>query len=189
MGTIVEASAAVTAHRRPHGPGSLKLAERAATLCLERAGRTAEQLDLLINAGVYHDDILSEPAFASLIQDDIRANRSNHVGAGRGTFSFDVSNGACGMLTATALIDGMLSSGTIELGMVVASDMDPEPGISEGFAFPTAGGALLLSADDSQPGFAATSSRRSPSSRICSRATWTGTRMPGADSPITAGTS
>lgn len=155
MGTIVEATATATAHRRLHGPGSLKLAESAATLCLERADRTTDQVDLLINVGIYHDEILSEPAFASLIQDDIRANRSNHPGAGHGTFSFDVSNGACGMLTAIQLIDGMLSSGTIELGMVVASDMDPQPGVSEGFAFPAVGGAVLLCADDSRPGFTA----------------------------------
>jgi hypothetical protein len=29
---------------------------------------------MLITAGVYHDEILSEPAFASLIQEDIGAN-------------------------------------------------------------------------------------------------------------------
>ena len=39
--------------------------------------------------------------------------------------------------------------------MVVASDIDPEPGISEGFAFPALGGAVLLSADDSRAGFTA----------------------------------
>ena len=49
----------------------------------------------------------------------------------------------------------MLASGTIELGMVVASDMDPEPGVSEGFSFPAVGGAVLLSSDDSRAGFTA----------------------------------
>ena len=99
MGTIIEASATATAHQRPFAPGALKLADAAARSCLERAGRTAEELDLLINAGVYHDKILSEPAFASLIQEDIGANPDQPAGAGHGTFSFDVSNGACGLLT------------------------------------------------------------------------------------------
>src|SRR6202158_568758 len=49
----------------------------------------------------------------------------------------------------------MLESGTVELGMVVASDMDPEPGISEGFTFPGVGGAVLLSAGASRAGFTA----------------------------------
>ena len=39
--------------------------------------------------------------------------------------------------------------------MVVASDMDPEPGVSRGFDFPAVGGAVLLSAVDSRAGFTA----------------------------------
>ena len=74
---------------------------------------------------------------------------------GHGTFSFDIANGACGFLTGVYVVDGMLASGTIELGMVVASDMDPQPGISEGFDFPALGGAVLLSAADSRAGFTA----------------------------------
>ena len=112
-------------------------------------------MDLLINAGVYEDKSISEPAIASLIQEDIGANPEQQAGAGQGTFSFDVRNGACGLLTGIHLVDGMLASGTVELGMVVASDMDPEPGVSEGFGFPAVGGAVLLSADDSRPGFTA----------------------------------
>ena len=155
MGTIIEASATATTHPRPFAQGALKLADAAAHSCLERAGRTAEELDLLINAGVYHDKLLNEPAFASMIQEDIGANLGYPLGAGHGTFSFDVNNGACGLLTGIHLADGLLASGTVELGMVVASDMDPQPGVSEGFPFPAVGGAVLLSADDSRAGFTA----------------------------------
>jgi 3-oxoacyl-[acyl-carrier-protein] synthase-3 len=155
MGTIIEATATATAQQRSMAPGALEAVDAAARTCLGRADRTAGELDLLINAGVYHDRILSEPAFASLIQEDIGANPRHPPGAGHGTFSFDVYNGACGLLTGIHVIDGMLESGTVELGMVVASDMDPEPGVSEGFTFPGVGGAVLLSADDSRAGFAA----------------------------------
>jgi 3-oxoacyl-[acyl-carrier-protein] synthase III len=155
MGTIIEATAAASGHRRPFAPGALKLADAAARLCLERADRTADELDLLINAGVYHDKLMNEPALASLIQEDIEANPDRAPEADHGTFSFDISNGACGLLTGIHLIDGLLASGTVRLGMVVASDTDPEPGVSEGFTFPAVGGAVLLSADDSRAGFAA----------------------------------
>jgi 3-oxoacyl-[acyl-carrier-protein] synthase-3 len=155
MGTIIEASATATAHHQPFAPGALKLAGAAARLCLERASRTADELDLLVNAGVYHDKLINEPALASLIQQDIGANPDQHAAGGHGTFSFDVSNGACGLLTGIQVVDGMLASGTIRLGMVVASDMDPEPGVSEGFGFPAVGGAVLLSADHSRGGFTA----------------------------------
>jgi 3-oxoacyl-[acyl-carrier-protein] synthase-3 len=84
-----------------------------------------------------------------------RANPRHPPGADHGTFSFDVSNGACGLLTGIHLVDGMLASGTAKLGMVVASDMDPEPGVSRGFGFPAVGGAVLLSADASRAGFTA----------------------------------
>ena len=155
MGTIIEATATAVAQERSMAPGALEAVDAAARSCLDRAGRTAGELDLLINAGVYHDKILSEPAFASLIQEDIGANLSQPAGAGHGTFSFDVSNGACGLLTGIQLVDGMLASGTAELGMVVASDMDPEPGVSRGFDFPAVGGAVLLSAAASPAGFTA----------------------------------
>jgi 3-oxoacyl-[acyl-carrier-protein] synthase-3 len=159
MGTIIEASATATAaeHQRSLTGGALELADAAASSCLARADRGAHELDLLINAGVFHDKILSEPAFASLIQEDIGANLAQAQAAGpaHGTFSFDVYNGACGLLTGIHVVDGLLASGTVNLGMVVASDMDPEPGISEGFSFPGVGGAVLLSSDDSRAGFTA----------------------------------
>ena len=152
MGTIIEATATAEGGLLP---GALGLADAAARLCLQRAKRTAEEVDLLINAGVYNDRGISEPAVASLIQEDIGANPEPQPGAGQGTFSFDVRNGGCGMLSGIQLVDGMLASGTVKLGMVVASDIDPEPGVSEGFGFPAVGGAVLLSADDSRAGFTA----------------------------------
>ncbi len=52
MGTIIEASATATAtaNRAIDDPGALQLADAAARSCLERADRSAEELDLLINA-------------------------------------------------------------------------------------------------------------------------------------------
>ena len=154
MGTIIEASATATADGGSPSE-ALTLADAAACSCLERAHRTANEVDLLINAGVYQDRNISEPAIASLIQEDIGANPQQLPGAGQGTFSFDVRSGACGVLSGIYLIDGMLASGTVEVGLVVAADVDPDPGISDGFGFPAVGGAVLLSADDSRPGFTA----------------------------------
>ena len=61
----------------------------------------------------------------SLIQEDIEANLEPSPGGGQGTFSFDVRNGACGLLTAIELIDGLLASGAIEVGMAVAPTPTP----------------------------------------------------------------
>ena len=80
MGTIIEATATATA--TTVRPGALKLADAAARSCLERANRTADEVDLLINAGVYDDKSISEPAIASLIQEDIGANPGQPAGRG-----------------------------------------------------------------------------------------------------------
>ena len=189
MGTIIEATATATAQQRSMAPGALEAVDAAARTCLERADRTAGELDLLINAGVYHDRILSEPAFASLIQEDIGANPRHPPGAGHGTFSFDVSNGACGLLTGIHLVDGMLASGTAKLGMVVASDMDPEPGVSRGFGFPAVGGAVLLSADASRAGFTAFHFATFPQFAELFQGYVDWQEMPGAGRHLTAGTS
>jgi len=153
MGTIVEATAIATAD--DGSPSAIELADEAARACLERAGRRPDDVQLLINAGVYLDKNISEPAIAALIQEDIGANPDIQPGGGQGTLSFDVRNGACGLLTGMYLIDGLLGSGTVQCGMVVGGDVDPEPGISEGFGFPAAAGAVLLSSDESRPGLTA----------------------------------
>jgi 3-oxoacyl-[acyl-carrier-protein] synthase-3 len=151
MGTTIEAAATYRS-RNPRGNRALRLADRAAQDCLTRARRNSDELDVLINAGVYRDDNLGEPALAALIQEDIGANPRRPPAAGHGTFSFDVDNGACGVLTAAFLLDGFLRSGAIQLGMAVASDVDP--GASRGYRLPPVGGALLLGWDDSIPGLA-----------------------------------
>ena len=80
----------------------------------DRAGLPSTgDVDLLVNAGIYHDRNLGEPALAALIQEDIGANPEDPHGDGHGTFSFDVANGSGGMLTGLQVADGFLRAGTI----------------------------------------------------------------------------
>ena len=173
MGTKIEAASTSRPHRRLSGTGAIKLADDAARACLERAGRTAAEIDFLINAGIYRDNNIGEPAVASIIQEDIGANPDPPLQGGHGTFSFDVVNGAVGVLTAIHILDGFLTSGAIDVGIVVTSDADPERGSnwdfpfglvgSSGrvsrsgrsrFPFAALGGAALLSrSDDESKGF------------------------------------
>ena len=78
-----------------------------------------------------------------MIQHDIGANPEDPHGHAHGTFSFDVANGTCGVLTALQIVDGFLRSHTIECALVVASDANPGHGLSEDFPFSPAGAALL----------------------------------------------
>jgi 3-oxoacyl-[acyl-carrier-protein] synthase-3 len=153
VGTVIDAVAVAEGHGR-RGRSAHRLADAAARLALERAGLAAPELDLLVNAGLYHDRVMGEPALAALIQEDIGANPEDpHLG-GHGTFSFDVADGACGMLTALQIADGFLRAGTIRHALVVASDADPGHGIAPGFPFAPAGAALVCSWRDGPGGIA-----------------------------------
>ncbi|HUJ61177.1 MAG TPA: 3-oxoacyl-[acyl-carrier-protein] synthase III C-terminal domain-containing protein [Kofleriaceae bacterium] len=155
MGTCIEAVA--TAHHRGHllGRGALHLAETAARACLDRAHREPDELDLLIDTGMYRDLNIAEPALAAIIQDDLGANRGSPPRIGHhGTFSFDVMNGGCGVVSSAQLADGLLAGGGARLGMVVAADADPSPRTSRHFPFAPAGGAVLLAHVPGEHGFA-----------------------------------
>jgi 3-oxoacyl-[acyl-carrier-protein] synthase-3 len=151
MGTVIDR--VDIAHPRWRGRHSaLHLAVTAAKDCLQRAGCDAGELDLVVNAGIYRDRNLGEPALAALIQDDIGANPEDpHAGA-HGTFSFDIANGACGVLAALQIVDGFLRTHSIHRALVVASDADPGHGMSEHFPFSAAGAALLCGWSDGDYG-------------------------------------
>jgi 3-oxoacyl-[acyl-carrier-protein] synthase-3 len=147
MGTVIEQVSLTDGGWRTHH-SALRLAVIAAKHCLHEAGRNAHDVNLLINAGIYRDRNLAEPALAAMIQEDIGANPEDPHEQAHGTFSFDVSNGSCGVLTALQIVDGFLKSRAIDLALVVASDADPGHGMSEDFPFSPAGTALLCDWSD-----------------------------------------
>ena len=145
MGTKIESVATSRPRQQLVGKTSaIKLAEQAALASLERAGKGARDLDFLINAGIYRDNNLGEPALASIIQEDIGANPDPPVEGGHGTFSFDIANGAVGVLNGLQVLDGFISSGSVQLGMVVAADAAPSGHRDRRFPFAPVGGAVVL---------------------------------------------
>jgi 3-oxoacyl-[acyl-carrier-protein] synthase-3 len=135
------------------GAGSRALAVHAAKNALGAAGRGADTIEILVNAGVYRDENIIEPAMGPFIQRGIGANSTFPPLNGTRTFSFDLANGACGPLTAIRVIDGFMRSGTVRSGLVVASDADPDPSRSESYPFAATGGAILLRAAAGGEGF------------------------------------
>lgn len=142
MGTVIERLDVTRAGWR-NRHSALHLAVAAGKACLQRAGREPDDVDLLINTGIYRDKNLAEPALAALIQEDIGANPEDPHEDAHGTFSFDIANGTCGILTALQIVDGFLRSRTINCALVVTSDADPGRGMSENFPFSPVGAALL----------------------------------------------
>jgi 3-oxoacyl-[acyl-carrier-protein] synthase-3 len=151
MGTVIDQ--VEVAHPRLRGRHSaLHLAVAAAKDCLRQAQCEPHELDLVVNAGIYRDKNLGEPALAALIQDDIGANPEDPHSDAHGTFSFDVANGSCGVLTALQIVDGFLRSRSVHRALVVTSDADPGHGMSENFPFSAAGAALLCGWTDEDYG-------------------------------------
>ena len=143
MGTCIEAAATATHRGWLLGRGALHLADAAAQACLDRAHHDADEIDLLIHAGIYRDHNIAEPALAAIIQEDVDANPAPRLG-GHGTFSFDLSDGGCGFLTAASVADGFIAGRVARLSMIVTADADPSPRTSRGFPFAPAGGAVTL---------------------------------------------
>lgn len=155
MGTVIERVQLADGRWRDRH-SALRLAVKAARDCLHNAGRHAHDVDLLINAGIYRDRNLGEPALAAMIQEDIGANPEDPHAGSHGTFSFDVMNGSCGVLTALQVVDGFLRARAINCALVVASDADPGHGMSERFPFSPAGAALLCDWTDDDRGLGRT---------------------------------
>lgn len=152
MAAIIESVATSVSDNPLWHKGALRLADYALTESLHRVDRKASDIGLLVNAGIYREKNLGEPALASMIQEDVGANPERDPDTSpHGTFSFDVSNGGCGVLTAIEIVDGFLASKTIDFGAVVASDSDP--GGTPYFPFPSVGGAILLRLGTAETGF------------------------------------
>ena len=152
MGTHIKAACA-QAGNGGRKTTARRLADAAATNCLALAGCQPRDVDMLINVGVYREDNMGEPALAALIQEDIGANLGHPPTGGTGTFSFDLLNGACGVISAIQIESGLLQSGVIQLGTVVSSDVQPDLVKPGGHFLRPAGGAILLNWDDSPAGF------------------------------------
>jgi 3-oxoacyl-[acyl-carrier-protein] synthase III len=152
MGARIAAASALNSHGL-RKPTARRLADAAARNCLAHAGKQPGDVDMLINAGIYREDNMGEPALAALVQEDIGASPGQPPAGGRGTFSFDLLNGVCGVISAIQIESGLLRSGVIRLGAIVTSDVDPDLTDPRATLLRPAGGAMLLGWDDALPGF------------------------------------
>ncbi|WP_329412693.1 hypothetical protein OG563_09225 [Nocardia vinacea] len=130
-----------------------ELAARAATSCLEQAGIAPEQVGMLINAGVFRDQNISEPAVSALIQK--RVGIGLEYAPGRvPAFSFDLMNGGTGLLHAIATAECFLVSGEVSYALLVAGDTHPSTERHiDGFPYSTSAAAILLGTSSTTGGF------------------------------------
>ncbi|GAB1640728.1 hypothetical protein KRMM14A1259_11510 [Krasilnikovia sp. MM14-A1259] len=99
---------------------------------------------MLINVGVYRDENMAEPAMSALIQKNVGTNL-DYLRSGTPALSFDLMNGACGVLNAVQVADAFLTTGDAEFALVVSGDTHPSGRHDPGFGYASVGAAMLLS--------------------------------------------
>ncbi|MFO7568721.1 MAG: 3-oxoacyl-[acyl-carrier-protein] synthase III C-terminal domain-containing protein [Smithellaceae bacterium] len=133
----------------PAKPGSaIDMAVHAAKNCLARAAVAIDEVDLLINIGVFRDENIIEPAIAPLIQKALGMNL-DPVGNGhlhRSTFSFDITDGECGFLTAARVANSFLKNKQAKYALIVSGDIHPSQSDHPDFPFNSVACAVLLTA-------------------------------------------
>ena len=129
--------------RRLFRNGSLDHAVRAGREALAHTTYWPADIELLINAGVHRDKHYAEPAFACFIQRELGLNIDFQ---GRQTFSYDLIDGAMGVLNALDTLDAHIKTGTVEVGMVVASEANTDRHPRPEYTTARSGAAVILDA-------------------------------------------
>lgn len=141
-------TAAATAVPDGSAPASVvDLAGRVARSCLARARVSASSIGVLVNVGVYREHNTFEPAMAALVQKEVGINldyiADPDPAAG---FSFDLMNGACGVLNAVQVGHALLETGSTERVLITAADVHPggDADRDTGYPYADLAGAFLL---------------------------------------------
>lgn len=152
MGTVIKSCYATADVPK----SAIDMAALAAKRCVAQTGVPLEEIDLLINIGVFRDDNIIEPAIAPLIQRKLGLNldpvKNNHIH--RSTFAFDINDGENGFLTAACVADSFFKTRSIQYALIVAGDIHPSQTDHPDFPFtPVASAALLAHTEGDRRGF------------------------------------
>ncbi|MFW0793757.1 hypothetical protein AAFP30_08100 [Gordonia sp. CPCC 205515] len=125
------------------GTSAIDLAARAGRAAMADAG--VDTVDVLIHVGVYRDDNIVEPAVAALIQKKIGIGLDYRPGDHH-LYSFDLMNGACGVLTAMSVGGALLATGASTV-LITAADAHPGGDAADrspDFPYTPTGAAVLI---------------------------------------------
>lgn len=162
MGTIISSTGVC---KNGNEQSVITLASSAAFECIDKAGVDKNDIDLIINTGVYRDENMVEPAIAALVQQrmeiNLRFQPEHH------TFAFDIIGGACGMLSAVHATSALMANGRARRVLIVSCDVHPSGSKVTGFPYSSLGAAMLLEwSDDPTKGFQAIDFKTSPSGYV-----------------------
>lgn len=107
----------------PEPRDSVSMLAAAADACLNAARHSRDEVDLAINAGVYRDDFLCEPAVASIVAGRLQLD-GRRTSGGPGTLAFDLTNGSLGTLQACHVAANMIAAGKFRNALVMAAEVE-----------------------------------------------------------------
>ncbi|BFU44926.1 hypothetical protein KRMM14A1004_31630 [Krasilnikovia sp. MM14-A1004] len=104
---------------------------------------------------------MAEPAMSALIQKNVGTNL-DYLRSGSPALSFDLMNGACGLLNAVQ-VAGAFLAGDAEYALIVSGDTHPSGRPDPDFGYAHVGAAMLLSRSaDTAGGFGPVSTATAP---------------------------
>lgn len=103
---------------------AISMLTSAARSCLAGSRYRRSEIELTINAGVYRDAFLCEPALASLVAGQLHDDSLDQSPNASGTLAFDLTNGALGVLEACFVAANMIASGSVRTAMVMAAEIE-----------------------------------------------------------------
>ena len=160
MGTIIKATGISTDNAIK---SSNENAVEAGRQCIEAAGIDVNDIDLVINVGIYRDENMLEPAMAAFAQKGLGIKpdyaKSQSFNA---AFSLDMMNSACGIINAIQTADAIFKSRQIKYALIVSGDAHPSNKDLESFPYASIGAAMLLEYTEDEKGFQNFSFKHSP---------------------------
>jgi amino acid adenylation domain-containing protein len=103
---------------------TLELSRAAAENALAKSSYSHKDIDLLLYAGVYRDEFLSEPAIAAILAGLLQVNDTIESQYDKKTFAFDVFNGSVGFLIACQAATGMIQGEKVRSALIVTSEIE-----------------------------------------------------------------
>jgi 3-oxoacyl-[acyl-carrier-protein] synthase III len=96
----------------------------AAESCLRRSRYSSRDIELMINAGVYRNDFLCEPAVASIVAGKLLKDDHAGISPGSETLAFDLTSGSLGVLQACWAASHMIASANFRTAIVMAAEVE-----------------------------------------------------------------
>lgn len=153
MGTIIKETALST--RKTNHSSNAHTVD-AAIQCIEAAGISKTDIDIIINIGIYRDKNILEPAMAAFLQKGagIKGDYARKQGF-NAVFSFDLMNSACGIINAIQSADAILrTKRDLKYALITSADCHPSNKKNSDFPFSCVGVAMLLEyVEDETRGF------------------------------------